>query len=98
MRRINAKSQNILTNADLIARLRRTIDVTYEIDRRGGIVAVLESGQISEKHRRALVNALKRLRWVAAAYVVSIGDDRRAKGQATPLCRLPGQHEREKTS
>jgi hypothetical protein len=54
-----------------------------------GFLAVLEDAQLSEEERRRLVTTLQKLQDRARTYVAAIGDDRRRRGQAVPLCWLP---------
>jgi hypothetical protein len=54
------------------------------------IVTLLEEAAANERDRRELVRALGTIWDRARAYIAAIGDDRRAKGLAVPLCWLPG--------
>jgi hypothetical protein len=89
MRRIQAKSQNRESAVELVNRFVAVVELLHEIDRRGGIVAVLAAAEVSEEDRTDLARRLKRIQDRARSYVAAIGDWRRATGQAVPLCWLP---------
>jgi hypothetical protein len=75
--------------ADLVMRIRALRRALDEVAARGGIVAVLNDGEVKEPARCAVVAALRRIQDHARNGVVAIGDDRRARGLAVPLCWLP---------
>jgi hypothetical protein len=91
MRRTPAGSrpQNELTAADLVERLIGVRRLAQEVDHRGGILAVLDDARATEPTRRAVADSLEAGWKALRGYVIRIGDDRRAKGLAGPLGRLP---------
>jgi hypothetical protein len=74
---------------DLVARLFGVVATLDEVHQRG-IVVTLDDAQLSEPDRRKLVAGLLRARDRIQSSIAAIGDDRRARGIALPLCWLPG--------
>jgi hypothetical protein len=87
------KSPNHATAENLIERLIAVRTMAGEIDQRGGILGVLRDAQADESQRRQVSAALDSSWKSLRSYVQHIGDDRRARGQAVPLCWLPGDGE-----
>jgi hypothetical protein len=78
---------------DLVDRLSSARRLVDEVDRRGGIVRLLDDARLNEPGRRALTGSLVHVWRRLRGYVVAIGDDRRAKGLAQPLCWWPDDPE-----
>jgi hypothetical protein len=84
------KSPNQVTAENLVERLIAVRTMCGEIDQRGGILGVLRDAQADEAQRKQVCAAIDASWKSLRSYVQHIGDDRRARGQAVPLCWLPG--------
>jgi hypothetical protein len=82
-------SQRHLTAVKLVQMILNFRRTLVAIDGRGGIVSVLDDSRLDEAKRRPVVSALRKIHDKTRNYVVAVGDDRRARGIATPLCWLP---------
>jgi hypothetical protein len=92
--KLKPKPQKQVTAESLIERIVAVRSLNGEIDQRGGILKLMDEAQADEPTRKQ-VNAALEASWKGLrAYVIQIGDDRRAKHQALPLCWLPGDGER----
>jgi hypothetical protein len=87
--RINAPSPRRDTAAALVRQLVASHLVVEGIDQRGGIVAVLDEAQLGEPDRVKLVASLKHITVRTRSYIAAVGDDRRQRGVAIPLCSIP---------
>jgi hypothetical protein len=87
--RINVPSSNKLACGELLGKLNDFREVLAEIDRRGGIVSVLNEAQVDESVRIKVVSYLKRITYRTRSYIADVGDDRRDRGVAVPLCWIP---------
>jgi hypothetical protein len=87
--RIGTPSQNQTSAVELLEGLEAVGQIIAAIDARGGIVAVANEAQLNEAGRAKLTALCERVWHRTRSYVANLGDDKRARGLATPLCWLP---------
>jgi hypothetical protein len=86
--RIDAPSPNRVAAAELVRQLSQCRKAIDEIERRGGIVAVLDQAQLAKLDQGKLVADLALITVKVRSYISAIGDDRRQR-VALPIPRFP---------